>query len=39
MAELGTLQRSYGPQAGTVEQLRKGEAHPNSMRVAIVDPL
>jgi hypothetical protein len=39
MAELGRLQHSYGPQAGTVEQIRTEEAHPNSMRVVIVDRL
>jgi len=37
MAELGTLQHSCGPQGGTVEQIRGGEAHRNSMRVAIAD--
>jgi hypothetical protein len=37
MAGLGTLQHSYGRQAGTVEQIRRREVHWNSMCVAIVD--
>lgn len=32
MAELGGLRQSHDPQAGTIEQTRTEEAHPNSMR-------
>jgi hypothetical protein len=37
MAELDTLQRSYGRQIHTIEQIGRGETQPNSMRVATVD--